>query len=753
MSEEFVKLSGEIIEASSLRIPRALALAAVVEKGTHPYVKLVECRRIEGKDIDVLEAVVFDVEVERPQRIANDIKREERIAVSFTAGDDSSPVVMAMREDFPRVSHTNATRKGLACVLCIYDQAWSHVVLRWTPVAFLEQIRNWLTETSKGTLHQDDQPLEALLMNVGPTLILPADFFADEAVGKVQEFSVFITAKDDLRVLLALKGQEDAGVPILAYSFQASPQHQHAIQFPPQNLRELHDFLVPAGIDLIRELRQRLFDAASTGNRDRRLLLLVAVPMVRDGNTTIEATDTWAFLTPMTIHEVGVAIDVWPDSHGSGLVLPGHHDENANGESIQLETVRPQFRLTRARAAAASGVVPDARNCVAIGAGSLGSHVVKLLVQSGFGNWTLVDEDRLLPHNIARHTLYDSSVGFPKAQRLGEQLLEGYYPDEIQVKSFEADIIRPGPAKVEIDKQLVDCDLIVDVAASIPVSRHLSLDVTSDARRFSTFMNPQGTDLVVIAEDAERSIPLDCLEMQYYRLLLDEDSLADHLAKPNGQLPYARSCRDVTSQIPNHAVAMLGAIACKSIRDVSESQQGLISIWKSDSQTCEVKQFGVVPSPIQTEQLGQWRLVIDGHLVAKIAAMRRGKLPVETGGVLLGSYDLVRKILYVVDTLPSPPDSKEWPTLYIRGSRGLESKLEEVRRKTDGQLEYVGEWHSHPDGCAVRPSEDDLKVFAWLTEHMNEAGLPALMAIAGEFDVTAWFLGEMLRSGGWETGI
>ena len=35
--------------------------------------------------------------------------------------------------------------------------------------------------------------------------------------------------------------------------------------------------------------------------------------------------------------------------------------------------------------------------------------------------------------------------------------------------------------------------------------------------------------------------------------------------------------------------------------------------------------------------------------------------------------------------------------------------------------------------------------FSWLTENMADAGLPALMAIAGEGGIAAWFLGEMLR--------
>ena len=56
--------------------------------------------------------------------------------------------------------------------------------------------------------------------------------------------------------------------------------------------------------------------------------------------------------------------------------------------------------------------------------------------------------------------------------------------------------------------------------------------------------------------------------------------------------------------------------------------------------------------------------------------LRNAKLPNETGGVLVGSLDLERKIAYVIDTVPSPPDSEEWPTVYIRGCRGLRRQVD-----------------------------------------------------------------------------
>ncbi len=114
--------------------------------------------------------------------------------------------------------------------------------------------------------------------------------------------------------------------------------------------------------------------------------------------------------------------------------------------------------------------------------------------------------------------------------------------------------------------------------------------------------------------------------------------------------------------------------------------------------------------------------------------------------MLLGSFDLDRRLVYIVDTIPSPPDSQEWPTLYIRGCRGLRAKIDEIADRTDGMLEYIGEWHSHPTGCTTAPSSDDLQVFTWLTELMNVEGLPALMMIVGDGGHSSCYIGQMLRS-------
>ena len=70
-----------------------------------------------------------------------------------------------------------------------------------------------------------------------------------------------------------------------------------------------------------------------------------------------------------------------------------------------------------------------------------------------------------------------------------------------------------------------------------------------------------------------------------------------------------------------------------------------------------------------------------------------------------------------------------------------------MAQETDGMLEYIGEWHSHPNGADTRPSTDDVQVFTWLTEKMALDGLPALMMIVGEKGRVSCFVAEIDRTG------
>lgn len=748
MALEYIQLPGAPVDASSLNIPRARAIVSVITEGRLDFVRFLECRRTTSSSIEML---VIEVEVERPQEVVNDIRRVERLAVVLAPEDDSYPEVLALRKGFPEVPHLNASTDESTRSLCLYDLSWDEVKARWTAPAFIERVRRWLADTALGLLHRDAQPLEQVLHGSGYCLVIPWS-----AVGRGKEAGrrldvVLIPSGEKSGTLIAAPARPNERpkkYQFVASLFFAGPRQHGVIRRAPKTLEELCNFVRSEELDLLAELRKRVVEWKDDGCLDASLIIVVAFPLLRGAISSVEVTDTWAFITTESVFEVGKRIGVWEKADGKigAFISP---IDSIRGGDVRIDLVRPQFSLSREAAARASSVEAISAKVVAIGVGAIGSQAVLNLVRGGFGNWTLIDDDKLLPHNLARHALPPDAVGWPKAVALAS-MISSFFDDEAPAIAIAANVLRPGEDKEMIETAFTESELILDFSASVPVARYLARDVVSDARRLSLFLNPKGTDLVCLREGAERTIPLDGMEAQYYRAVIRMPEMNGHLAANESRTRYARTCRDVTFAIPTHTASLLSAIAAQAVRDSYGSKESAIRIWRSQALTCGVSIVDVPLFKSHRTVIGGWTVVIDQWVMDHLQELREERLPNETGGVLIGMYDVSRKTIYVVDTIHSPPDSNEKPTLYIRGCEGLEQRVLAISTETAGELEYIGEWHSHPDGCSCEPSTDDLELFANITVRMTAAGYPAFMAIIGEQHQSAWFLGLMGSDCGWK---
>ena len=346
-----------------------------------------------------------------------------------------------------------------------------------------------------------------------------------------------------------------------------------------------------------------------------------------------------------------------------------------------------------------------------------------------------------MPHNVARHALDGRFVGVNKAEAVAFSAGTATFEND-GFQWLDADFLLTGWKSDEAKEALSSAEVIVDMTASVAVQRHLARDTDSQARRICAFLTPSGADLVVLAEDEHRRFRLDALEMQYYRALLHESDLAGHIEAQTAIHRYARSCGDTTSSIPQDFVALHAATASRQLKEFLVEGEPLISVWRADTK-CRVRYVPIEVRNVIEFKLGQWTIVLDDGLREHLSRAREERLPNETGGVLLGSFDFERQIMYLVDTLQSPPDSEERPNLYIRGCTGLRNAMSAVTTKTGGMLEYVGEWHSHPRGVGTNPSEYDLSAFDWLTALMSKDGLPAVMMIAGSAGEVSLFVNSM----------
>jgi integrative and conjugative element protein (TIGR02256 family) len=242
----------------------------------------------------------------------------------------------------------------------------------------------------------------------------------------------------------------------------------------------------------------------------------------------------------------------------------------------------------------------------------------------------------------------------------------------------------------------------------------------------------------MIAEGPDRATRLDSLEMQLYRAMRNFGVLSGLLEDATGGVRYGRTCRDVSAEIPQWAVAIHAGIGARALADVLDHDEPQIAVWRIDRATMAVVPISVKVRRSHEATIGHWRVVTDDGVLAMIAEYRRIKLPRETGGVLLGQYDLQRRIIYIVDVVPSPRDSREEPFAYYRGCDGLPEVIAESQQRTGGQLGYIGEWHSHPAGYSSKPSTDDCKQFEWLRRALSPEGLPTLLVIAGDDGVVPY---------------
>jgi len=739
MAEKYLSIPGEPLTSSALKIGKAREVAEFFLSGTHPWAQLVECLRVNGR-----EAVLMDLSIEVGQSPVHPIEPIERIAAIFGADDETYPEVLSLREDFPRVPHLSATEHEFPRSLCLYEERYDDLKLRWTAPNFIERIRIWLRETAKGTLHQEDQPLEPILIAGNIHLVLPADLLSSAESGTPEKLEITRCGPGPKgEVFLAerpgSRAQQQQRCPTVATTFVCKPQTHGVVRFLPRNLAQLHELVSAAGLDLVSDLRNRLDSwEREKAPLDSFLILIIFFPKMRTDGGAIETFETWAFLTAQSIREVGERLGLWQLQSGAlGRLLVADH---GRPEEILLDVLNPTFSMSRESAAMLNGISPNETRIVAIGLGALGSQLVTKLIRAGYGMWTFVDEDFLLPHNVVRHELSSQAVGFLKAPVM-MQWANSLIGIGAVTEAIAADVLRPGKEVDRLRNALAQAEVIADFSASVALGRHLARDENSPARRISAFLNPRGTDLVVLCEDKERTIPIDCLEMQYYRAILRDPRLSRHLERADGRARYAQSCRDLTSTIPEDLVSMHASIGSRALRSAVDQRHASIEIWIAD-ESLAVERVTTNVAPVQEFRLGDWLLSVDEELLKTVLSIRRDKLPNETGGVLLGSFDLERRIAYVVETIPSPPDSIERPMAYIRGCQGLLEAVHAVEKKSGGMLQYVGEWHSHPDGYGVQPSGDDRAEFEWLAGYMQADGLVPLMLIAGE-NTQAWFLGDM----------
>ena len=715
---------GDEIDPNDLVHPKAIALRDHLMHPSCEYLRLENSRRRDGNDILVLR-----VEPEVPQYPVADIQPIEIVAVEFDQKDQREPSVSALRKDFPRVIHTNVGFADRPVGLCLDERPYVEQQLSWTAAKFARRLHYWLSKTARGELHGADQALEGVFLGSGYQLVLPRDCLYPTNSNEARPLAVFPAEwGEENRYLIARQiptEMSNPPAPKFGLLVLQAPKRMHdAMQVQPRTLDEFLRFLSPDEQAFRQELAERclVMQRDQKAQIDLPAVLVIRFPKTRVTGGPTESTEMWAFLTDKTARDVGASIGLWPpptESTKGGVLLQA--DTTKNGEGIGLCALRPSAMLDRSMGAWCNNSTANQQDHVIIGVGTLGSQVTEQLVRSGYGKHTIIDGDFLLPHNVARHLLTGIDVGRSKAVAVSEHVNLIY--DDTAATPLVADAMDLD--NENIAKSYREARMVLDMSASVAVSRTIAIDVVSDARRVTAFLSPCGRDSVLLAEPDDRTNRLDTLEMEYFRAVAMEDRLADHLTTNAPSYRYANACRDVTSRLPHDLVINHATTLSHRIRNLPDGYTA--SIYRSDEDlVTEVTEVSV--SDYLEFEAGGWVMLLSNRVVQAIRSDRKRHLPNESGGVLIGAWDTSRRLIYVVEHIEAPPDSIREHDSFMRGCTGLRQRIETISDRTLGQLGYIGEWHSHPSNSS-EPSERDRTLFQWLSDHQWSDGLPAVMAI------------------------
>lgn len=757
MADELIKFGDSIAEGSSYKFTIEAAGKTRDAIDNHQNFTLLDICILDDIDRGLSEILIAECSSDRiPSKNKMGIKYSEILALRFFKNKDILPEVRALRKDFPAIAHTNHVIDGEPQSLCLYFDLWSAIERTWTPQKHLNRILWWLEETSKETLHRSDQPVEQVYFESPFSLVLPPNFdenISDENLAIALSMRPLTDVKpDDFRILCG------SFVPKIQLEKENYPQLSCVdiklnqivgglSEREPYSLGQLDDQLSARGAPLASSFFEEIkklsvkhglkkFNNAST-------LLILSIPICREEGGQIEKTQRRGFIVNADITELGVkagALQEIDDLYYQVEFVSGA-EEITEWRDITISPLELLSPFTKELAKSVTGNNSDGPKAVLAGVGALGSEMLNLWIRSGWGEWTIIDQDHLKPHNLSKHTTYEFQLGNYKVTAAATLALNLYQQSPLSLTPISGNVNNFTDA--QIAGSVDAADLIVDATTTLDAPRDLS-QREGIKRICSTFLTPNGLDSVILFEDSDRTYRLDSLESQYYRAIISNSWGETHLKGHGGQLSIGAGCRDISSIIPNELVTIHAANLARQVQQKSQKPNAIIQVWHYEQDTGAIKTYIHPPSVPISYDLDTFSISWDESLRSKIRQLRTESLPDETGGIILGYFDLKSNIVYVVDVLAAPEDSQGDPSGFSRGNEGLLDKVKIVEDRTAGIVTYLGEWHSHPSGAAALPSVPDLFLIGHLAKKLQADGFPALMLIVGEHEEN-WIIAEALN--------
>lgn len=338
--------------------------------------------------------------------------------------------------------------------------------------------------------------------------------------------------------------------------------------------------------------------------------------------------------------------------------------------------------------------IDESKAIALVGCGSLGSKIGIHLARNGNGPFLCIDNDIFMPHNNARHALT-----LTWAQNKAELLsLSIFSIGKIISKTVTDDALNVDYSKSRI---------IIDTTASFSV-RNFLMNMVDLPPVISCGLYARGRSGLMLSENENKTGSLSNIWAHlYHKALTDEDIHGILFSSSLENASIGQSCSSQTMIVDDARISLMAATMSLKIQHILEAglpKNAEILFAQYDDNYSLRTTVHTVPKfiPVRSIRDKEWMIFISELMIERMRNIMHHKSPNETGGALLGSVFLYPKTVVITDIIDAPPDSVETPTLFILGVEGLEQKIKDAEKRTNGKVTYLGTWHSHPHGGSLR---------------------------------------------------
>jgi hypothetical protein len=334
------------------------------------------------------------------------------------------------------------------------------------------------------------------------------------------------------------------------------------------------------------------------------------------------------------------------------------------------------------------------------GCGSLGAKLALHVARAGGRAALLIDEKRLVAHNVARHALLPEDVARlqGKAERLAT-IMASFGAK--RPKIFNEDIRDLDFTGAKFGEFFNGERSVVINTTGSPAVREFLSRATFGARIMESALLHRGEAAFMTLEGPGRNpSTVDLIHHAYERLRM-AGVLQQGADSETSVLEIGVGCHSVTIPMSDARVSLVAAGIGQKLLEFDQS--GLpgagvaaVSTVGSDCMSIAWSIDDVGPTHLARVYDSEgWSVRVLDAAHKKIASDVAQHPGVETGGLIVGSISVLTKQIFITDILPAAPDSSRAPARFVLGVVGTVDTIREYEALGGRTLWCLGTWHSH----------------------------------------------------------